>query len=122
MAKKEPLAELTPKQRERLERLEAEIQFDKLTSAFSIEGRDNEGRKRWTMFSASTSREGGESWAPSDVAVVECLLSKHVAMASYRDAVRRKVLPASVANAEAKVIRANYDNNLANLLKQGDDE
>ncbi len=74
------------------------------------------------MFSAKAERGDTKSWPHEDIAIVECLLSKHVVMATYRDAVRRKVMTASVANKEAKAIRASYDANIANLLQQGDDE
>jgi len=74
------------------------------------------------MFSATVSRRGNDPWGTDDVAIVECLLSKHVTMVTYRDAVRRKAMTASAANQEARIIRDGYDANIANLLKHGGDD
>jgi len=113
----DPFEHLTPKQKERLRSLEAEIRYDKITMAYSIEDRDPEGRKKWTMYSPSVCKEGGGSWTPKEAQIVSLILSKHVTLTVYRDAAKRRIMAPPEAAEEATAILRGYDANLANLLK-----
>lgn len=119
------LDSLTDEQKERLRRLETEIRFEKLTSSFMIEDRDGYGRRKQAFYSASVSRNTGDSpvgWTQQEAQVASCLLSKHVVLTTYRDALRRKVLPRDVVNNELPGILAAYDQNLVNLLSGTPDD
>lgn len=110
---------LTDEQKERLRKLEAEVRFDKLIVSFAIEDRDGAGRRKQTFYSASVTRngEGGPSgWTQNEAQITSCLLSRHVVATTYRDALRRKVLPREVVATELPGILQAYDQNLVNLL------
>jgi hypothetical protein len=111
------LSQLTPEQKARLESLETEIRFDKITVAYSIEDRDAEGRKKWSMYSPSVCREGGGGWTAREAQIVSVILSKHVIQTTYRDVAKRKIMRPAEAAEEAAAIIRGYDMNLANLLK-----
>lgn len=113
----DPLAQLTLEQRARLESLETDIRFDKITVAYSIEDRDADGRKKWTMYSPSVCREGGGGWTIREAQIVSLVLSKHVVQTTYRDVAKRKIMRPAEAAEEAAAIIRGYDTNLANLLK-----
>ena len=118
------LESLTEEQRERLRRLESELRYEKLTVSFSIEDRDGAGRRKQTFYSASVTRNGDAllphglsvGWSPSEAQIASCLLSRQVVLMTYRDALRRKVLPREIVNAELPGILAAYDQNLVNLM------
>ena len=57
--KPQTMESLTAPQKERLQRLSAEIQFDKLTVSFSIEDRDPNNRKKSAFYSVTASRGTG---------------------------------------------------------------
>ena len=121
MAAKDNL--LTPEQRARLQQLEDSIAHDRVTVGFSIEDRDPQGRKKWALFTTTVSPKGdASSWTPQELPIVSCLVSKRVVLATYRDAFRRGIMTREAAAEEAQGIVDSYDTNLANLLKNGDDE
>lgn len=113
------LESLTEEQKDRLRKLESELRFDKLTVSFSIEDRDGAGRRKQTFFSASVSRNDGKQtlsgWTQQEVQLVSCMLSRQVVLTTYRDALRRKVLPREVVQTELPGILAAYDHNLMSL-------
>lgn len=119
MATNKPLDELTPEQKKRLEALEVDIQFEKVTVGFSIEDRDPDGRKKWALNSVTVGRKGDDpnGWSPQEIGIVTCLLSKHVVRMTYRDAAKRRIMPSAEAAEEVQIIAASYDVNLAKLLK-----
>jgi len=113
--------DLTPSQQEKLARLESEISFDKITASFSIDARDAGGTKKGVLFSATVSKQvGGDrpGWTKAEAQFVSCLLSKHVVLATYRDAQAQKLFSASFAKQELATIFSNYDRHLANLVEK----
>jgi len=122
--------DLTPKQKERLERLKAEIQLDQITVSFSLEERNvvgRDGRKMSVFYSTNVTRrlpdgqpDGG--WTLEEARVTGCIVSKHVIETVYRDAVWRGLLSPEVARTEVLGILARYDKNLKRMLGNGDDE
>lgn len=120
---------LTEPQRERLRKLQGEIQFDKLTVSFSIEDRDGNNRKKSAFYSVTASRgtgaeipqmhEGAKSvgFAPEDVKIVRHLLCKHVVAAVYDDASKRNLMTPRDAAVEAKAILGAHDDAIAKLLQ-----
>lgn len=129
MADKNPLESLTPSQQARLRKLQAEIQFDKLTVSFSIEDRDPNGRKKSAFYSVTASRGTGAEipqmhevaqpagFAAEDVKIVRTLLCKHVVRAVFEDGARRGMMSAKDASTEARTILASYDEALVKLLQ-----
>lgn len=117
---------LTEEQKDRLRKLEAEIRYEKVTVSFSLEDRDGAGRRKQTFYSASVSRNGPDSpaqgWTQQEVRVASCLLSRHVVMTTYGDALRRRVLPKEVVATELPGILAAYDEKLVKLMSNGEDE
>jgi hypothetical protein len=128
-----PSNKLNQKQRERLQKLETQIQFDKITVSFSIEDRDATGRKKSAFYSATTSRGHGAEvqslneetpsagWTVHEAQIVGCLLSKHVVRATYRDAVNRGLLSGKSAAEEIQAVFEKYDASLASLLGEADE-
>lgn len=126
---------LTPEQKERLRKLQASIQFDKLTLSFSIEDRDPSGRKKSAFYSVTASRGTGAEqttmgedrepigFASKDVRIVRAMLSKHVVAATYEDAARRGIISRGTAQEESKAILRGYDEAIVQALKgQKDDQ
>lgn len=116
---------LTTAQRERLQSLQSEILFDRIVVSFSIDARDEYGRKKSTFYSASATRKPGaetpgegHGFSVEDERIVHAILAKRVVATVYGDAVTRKVLPGDVARAEVTEIIAAYDRYLAGLLKK----
>jgi len=128
-SEKSPLESLTPSQQARLRKLQAEIQFDKLTVSFSIDERDPNGRKKSAFYSVTASRGTGAEipqmhesreaagFAPEDVKIVRTLLCKHVVRAVYEDAARRGMMSAKEASTEARSVLMSYDDGLVKLLQ-----
>ena len=124
---KGPLSNLTPEQQDRLKRLQSSIQFDKLTVSFSIEDRDPYGKKKSAFYSVTASRGTGAEiqntrpigFAVEDVKIVRALLSKHVVVGTYEDAMHRGVIQRSVAIEEMRAILSSYDEGLARMLREG---
>lgn len=117
---------MTEKQKERLRKLESELRFEKLTVSFMIEDRDGAGRRKQTFYSASVSRNGGDTspvgWTQQEAQIASCMLSRQVVVTTYGDAMRRKVLPREVVATELPGILAAYDEHLAKLTSNGDGE
>jgi len=109
---------LTPDQRLRLDRLRAEMRFDRITVSFSLEDRDAQGRKKSAFYSV-TSFLGGEEARPmsfQEVRIAQALLSKHAVETVYGDAVRRGIIGSASAAEEARAILGAYDRRLSKLL------
>lgn len=113
---------LTDEQRDRLRNLEQEIGIDQITTSFFIEGRDSSGRKKSTFYSARSIRRQVDDrtnpgfWDLDEVKPVSCILSKHVVMTTFRDAVKKGIMSAPEASRDAEAICNSYDKNLANLV------
>ena len=109
----------------RLQKLESEIRYDKLTVSFSIEDRDASGRKKSAFYSVSSSRGTSEGQAPGwdskEAQVIRCLVSKHVVRSTYLDAARRGIIGGKAAAEEAKSILDGYDADIAKFLGDADD-
>ena len=130
--KPQTLESLTAPQKERLQRLSTEIQFDKLTVSFSIEDRDQNNRKKSAFYSVTASRgtgaeipqmhEGAQStgFNSEDVKIVRNLLCKHVVRAVYEDSAKRGIMSGKDAANEAREILAGYDTTIVKLLQSDD--
>jgi hypothetical protein len=100
--------------------------------SFSIEDRDANGRKKSAFCSVTSSRGHGAEvqalsedapsagWSSKEAQVVECVLSKHVVGATYRDAVFRGLLSKQSAAEEIQNIFEKYDTSIAALLGNGE--
>lgn len=114
---KKILEGLTEAQKERLRRLETEMTFEKLTSSFTIDDRDESGRRKGVFYSASVTRNSlDRGWAASDATIAACLLSKHVVAMTFRDALYRGVVSKQTVGQELPGIIAAYDQSIAKLL------
>lgn len=116
---------MTDEQKERLRKLEAEMRFEKITVSFTIEDRDGAGRRKQTFYSASVTRNGDgppSGWTQQEAQIASCVLSRHVVLTTYRDALRRKILPREVVATELPGILAAYDDNIVNLMSTGTDD
>src|SRR6185369_14646365 len=123
-----PSSKLKPEQKERLQVLESQIQFDKLTVSFSIEDRDVNGRKKSAFCSVTASRGHGAEvqaldqdtpsagWTSRESQVVGCMLSKYLVRAVYRDAVHRGMMSGKTAAEEIETVFEKYDSSIATLL------
>jgi hypothetical protein len=116
---------LTEPQQKRLQRLRAEIQIDKITVSFSIEDRDLQGRKLSAFYASTASRghtspeaPSAQGWSLEDTRLVSCMVSKEVVIATYRDAVRRRILSSETAKKELAAILPGYDDNIRKLLEK----
>lgn len=113
---------LTNKQKARLRNLEQEIGIDQITTSFFIEGRDSSGRKKSTFYSARSIRRQVDDqtnhgfWDLDEIKPISCILSKHVVMTTFRDAVKKGIMTGHEASREAEAICNSYDKNLANLV------
>jgi len=103
---------------ERLNQLESEIRFGRVTIGFSIEDRDANGQKRWSMVSATAQRENREGWAPEEAEVVACLVSKRIVTQVYLDAVVRRMVSKQTASGELKAACERYDVRIKKLLEK----
>jgi len=92
-----------------LQRLKSEIQYDKLTVSFSIEGRDGNGVKKFSQFSATVSKADGGGWTPKEMPVVKALVSKQIVYTTYKDAIQRGVYNRKDGTSELKSVLENLD-------------
>ena len=60
-------------------------------------------------------------FATEDVKIVRSLLSKHVVVATYEDAMHRGVLQKSVAIEELRAILSSYDRGIERMLGSNND-
>lgn len=124
-----PLANLSDRQKERLRVVSGSIQIDKITVSHSIEERNRDGRKSSAFYSVTASRGSGAEvnflgspensatgYSPEDARLARLLLSKHVVVSVYDDAVKRGLMPSSAAQEELRAILTNYDNGILRLL------
>lgn len=124
-----PLANLTPKQQERLRKVAHSMQIDKITVSHSIEERNRDGRKSSAFYSVTASRGTGAEitqlgndgrepagFSPEDTKLARLVLSKHVVASVYDDAVKRGLMPSSTAQEELRAILTRYDNGIAKAL------
>lgn len=124
LAPEEPKSELTQVQRDRLQQLQSEIVYDRITVSFSIDGKDSRGHKRSAFYSVNVSRRGSEAqsgqigFAPDEERLVHATVSKRVVGTVYGDAVFRGILPPQEAREESKAILAAYDRYIAGLIKK----
>jgi hypothetical protein len=119
------LKDLPEQARERLKRLQQEIQVDKVTVSFSIENRTFDGRKVSAFFASTASRghlsnEGptDQGWGLDDCRLVTHLLSKEVVFITYQNAVRQRVMSASQAKKELVEILKAYDEDIRKRLEK----
>jgi len=105
-----------------LSRLETEIGFDKITCSFSIDDRSINGQKKGAFFSVTVSKQDGRApgWTKDEAQVVSCILSKHVVLATFRDAQSRRIIGGDETKQELTAIFANYDRHLVSLMKKLD--
>lgn len=115
------MANLTPKQKAQLDELQAGIQLGQITVSFSIEGRDRNGYKKSAFYSTNATRKSSSGWSVEEAQLVSCLLSKHVVLTVYRDAVKRGILLSSIAQAEASAVLARYNASIRNMLQNEED-
>lgn len=119
--------DLSPRLKERLEKLRSEISLTQVTVSFSLEQRRDSGRKMSAFYSANAVRrvpgvEEPSEWSIEEARLVGCLLSKHVVETVYRDAVKRGVLTMEEARVEAPVVLARYDANIKRMLLKDEDD
>ena len=116
-----PLDNLSDGQKVRLASLKSEIRLDKITVSFSIEDRDQTGRKRACFVSETASRGHGSDtesvgWTVDEANLVHDILAKHVVALTYRDAVYRNVLDAGTTRDEVLGVMHKYDESIARAL------
>lgn len=90
-----------------------------------VEDRDGAGRRKQAFYSASVSRNGDgpvAGWSLQEARLASCLLSRHVVETTYRDALKRRVLPKEVVATELPGILEAYDTNIVSLMANGADE
>lgn len=115
---------LTDVQKKRLQSLERTILHDKITVSFTIDERLESGRRLATFYSTTVTNKEGPGWSSEEVQIVNCLTSKQVVAAAYKDAMYRKILSRATVREELPGILASYDDDLARLLapSDGDDD
>ena len=123
---------LTEAQKTRLNQLEQEILHDRITTSFTIDDRNEVGRRMATFFSTTVTKRQIETdfgpstpspgWTSQEVAVVGCVVARQVVLTTYKDAVRRRVITKAAAKEELPGILASYDRELALLLGSEDAE
>ena len=113
------MADLTDAQKERLSRLEKQIRHDHISVSFTIDDRNEAGRRSVVFCSTTVSKDDG-SWTSEEAEIVGCVVAKQIVKSTYRDALRRKVLPISVVREELPSILAAYDRDVARLMGAAD--
>ncbi len=79
-----------------------------------------EGGKRSTFYSVTSKSDTESGWTIEDLRIVRCLLSKHVVVATYDDAVKRRVMTGAKAKEECLAIIEMYDAMIAKHLLSGE--
>ena len=107
-----------------LQKLKSEIQYDKVTVSFSIEGRDANGLKKFILNTFSVGKVGGGSWTPAELPVIHGLVSKQVVVATYKDALHRGAISGGTFKSEVTAILKATDQQIAKHLEKrlGEDE
>lgn len=121
LEKKTLLERLTPKQVTRLNNLSSEIRHDRITVSFSIDARDEQGRKMSVFYADTVSRKGNDPEMPlgftnEEVRLVRLLVAKSVVSIVYDEAVFKRMFTAAQAMDELKPIQEAYDARIAKLL------
>lgn len=106
-----------------LDRLKSEISYDKLTVTFSMEGRDHNGIKKFSLFTTSVSKNTDGGWTPTEMPIIKTLVSKQVVTLTYRDALQRGVINGATFKEELSALRQKMDDDIARQLEHlGDDD
>lgn len=117
---KSPLEDLPPECKAKLRNLVDNIEVDKVTVSFSIEGRDVNDRKKSAFNALSAHRKDvleGQGFTLQDAELVRCLLSKQVIKATYCDALDRRLLPNSPGvREELTAVLTAYDRRIVQIL------
>lgn len=128
--KPEP-SQLSPENKAKIKEISDSLRIDRLTVSFSVEERSLNGRKSNAFYSVTASRGTGAEvtrlneldteadpvgYTMEEARVARMLLGKHVVAAVYDDAVRRGILPSSLAQEELHTIIARYDAGLVRIL------
>lgn len=112
---------LTDAQKERIQRVTSEIQVDKVTVSFSIEGRGLDGMKKSAFNSMTSSCRSEEDpdrgWSVADANLARLVLCKQVVKATYEDAVRRGIMLRDSALSEASNVLSSYDKAIQKALQ-----
>lgn len=101
---------------ELLERLREEMVVDKVSVTYSVEGRDPEGLKKFSLTSMSVSKDGGGGWTEQEAAIVKALLTKQVVSETYRDAFIRGAISKSTLQSEVKRLNETTDKRVQKLV------
>lgn len=110
---KTPLDTLSPEGKAKLAALGEDIQYDKITTSFTLEGHGPDGSRRVASVSLSASRRGGPGFSKADMKLVRLMVGRAAVAATYDEAVRRGVLTQTQANEQATATILKYDEALA---------
>src|SRR5271155_1088126 len=105
--KKTLLERLTSKQVARLNNLSSEIRHDRITVSFSIDARDEQGRKMSVFYADTVSRKGdypevAVGFSNEEIRLVRLLVAKSVVSIVYDEAVFKHMFTAAQAAEELK--------------------
>lgn len=103
-----------------LERLKAEIAYDKVTLSFSIEGRDHHGLKKYSCTTLSFGRAGGGTWTPGEMLLAKTLASKQLVATTYKDALLRGAVSATTYKHELPQTIEKLNKQIQVLLERHD--
>ena len=111
-------AQLTPQQKDRLRSLVVETRLEKMAVSFSIDSWDN-GRRKSAFYSVTAFKEGLVGPAPytlEEAPLARCVLSRHVVLSVYDDAIKRGIIPAAEGREEARAILKAYETEIVRTL------
>jgi|WetSurSiteA1Bulk_404760.scaffolds.fasta_scaffold119990_2 hypothetical protein len=119
-----PFDALSEEQKLRLSNLQSTFQYDRITVSFSLDSRVGDFKKS-AFYSASVSRaDDGVSpkgWGPDEIQLVRLMLSKQVVLATYEDALRRRMVTKNEVSEELSAIMSNYDQAIVRLASNTGD-
>lgn len=104
-----------------IERLRGEMVVDKVSVTYSLEGRDPEGVKKFSLTSMAVSKGGGGGWSEREAAIVKALLTKQVVSETYRDALIRGAVSRSLAQADIARLNETTDKRIQKLMNSDAD-
>lgn len=93
------------------------IRIDRVTSSFTIEGRDPHGVKTSTFLSMSATCAFEEGWSVGEAQYVEALLAKQVVENTYTDAFARHQISKEYRQSHIDDISLRYEALLRSRLK-----
>ena len=102
-----------------LDKIKSEIRYDRVSVTFSFEGRDGKGHKKMMHTTASAQRASGV-WDPSEMLIVQALVSKQVTIATYMDAQSQGLLEPGEYKSQTDRVRSSLDKRLAKLVRRKD--